>query len=104
MKNLTVALLLLLTPACAMRAWIRPSVMPQGGREVLDVAYWQGDDFDGLKNRLDVYAPKGPGPYPVVVFVHGGGWVLGDRQQPGGNYPQLGRRLAGEGIVAMVIS
>lgn len=97
-------LVLLLGSGCALRAWVRPSVMPEGGREVRDVAYWQGDDFDKAKNRLDVYAPRGPGPHPVVVFVHGGGWVLGDRQQVGGNYPQLGRRLAGQGIVAMVIS
>ncbi|MER5888119.1 alpha/beta hydrolase fold domain-containing protein [Streptomyces sp. NPDC001941] len=23
-----------------------------------------------------IYRPEGPGPYPVVVFLHGGGWVL----------------------------
>lgn len=26
-----------------------------------------------------VYAPVGPGPYPVVLYFHGGGWVAGDR-------------------------
>jgi acetyl esterase len=25
-----------------------------------------------------VYAPQGRGPFPLVVFFHGGGWVLGD--------------------------
>lgn len=94
----------LLTSGCAMRAWTRPSQLPEGGHEVHDLAYWEGDGFDDSKHRLDVYAPKGPGPYPVVVFVHGGGWILGDRQQPGGNYPQLGRRLANQGVVAMIIS
>lgn len=89
---------------CALRAWFRPSAMPAGGTEARDVAYWQGEGFDDRKHRLDVYAPRGPGPWPVVVFVHGGGWILGDRQQPGGNYTQLGRRLAGQGVVAMVIS
>ena len=24
-----------------------------------------------------VYAPKGRGPFPILVFFHGGGWVLG---------------------------
>jgi acetyl esterase len=28
--------------------------------------------------RVRVYAPQGRGPLPLVVFFHGGGWVLGD--------------------------
>lgn len=24
-----------------------------------------------------VYTPKGTGPFPIVVFIHGGGWVVG---------------------------
>lgn len=27
---------------------------------------------------LRIYTPKGEGPFPVLVFYHGGGWVLGD--------------------------
>jgi acetyl esterase len=27
--------------------------------------------------RVRVYAPAGAGPWPVVVFFHGGGWVMG---------------------------
>lgn len=27
---------------------------------------------------LRVYQPPGEGPFPVVVFCHGGGWVVGD--------------------------
>lgn len=34
-----------------------------------------GADGD-LKAR--VYRPKGDGPFPTVVFFHGGGWVIGD--------------------------
>ncbi|MEL5991100.1 alpha/beta hydrolase fold domain-containing protein [Microbacterium phosphatis] len=29
---------------------------------------------------LDVLSPEGAGPHPVVVFVHGGGWRVGDRR------------------------
>lgn len=25
-----------------------------------------------------LYRPASPGPHPVVVYFHGGGWVLGD--------------------------
>jgi acetyl esterase len=26
---------------------------------------------------IRTYRPKGPGPFPVLVFMHGGGWVIG---------------------------
>ncbi len=33
-------------------------------------------------NRLDVYRPKGlDGKAPVIVSVHGGGWVYGDKER-----------------------
>ncbi len=28
--------------------------------------------------RVRVYRPAGPGPFPALVYFHGGGWVLGD--------------------------
>ncbi|WPU64154.1 alpha/beta hydrolase [Peredibacter starrii] len=42
--------------------------------EVKDIKI-QGADGK-LKARL--YRPKGKGPFPVVVYYHGGGWVLSD--------------------------
>lgn len=27
-----------------------------------------------------IYTPEGPGPFPVVVYFHGGGWVIADKQ------------------------
>lgn len=27
-----------------------------------------------------VYTPDGAGPFPVIVYFHGGGWVIGDKQ------------------------
>lgn len=27
-----------------------------------------------------IYTPYGPGPFPVVVYFHGGGWVIADKQ------------------------
>ena len=27
-----------------------------------------------------VYTPAGAGPFPVIVYFHGGGWVIGDKQ------------------------
>ncbi len=32
---------------------------------------------EGNPLALRVYTPEGAGPFPVVVYLHGGGWVLG---------------------------
>jgi acetyl esterase/lipase len=34
--------------------------------------------------KLDLFRPKGRGPFPVIVWVHGGGWRSGDRKQIAG--------------------
>ena len=31
---------------------------------------------------LDVYQPEGDGPFPVAIYVHGGGWTRGDKANP----------------------
>lgn len=31
---------------------------------------------------LDVYAPAGRGPFPILAFLHGGGWRIGDKSNP----------------------
>ena len=38
-----------------------------------------GVDELGRPLHLDLYRPAGPGPHPVVVWVHGGSWVRGER-------------------------
>lgn len=44
------------------------AVVPVGSVEELEVA--------GRPARL--YRPAGEGPFPTLVFLHGGGWVIGD--------------------------
>ena len=39
----------------------------------------------GESLKLDAYVPAGRGPFPAVIFVHGGGWSGGDKM--GGNDP-----------------
>lgn len=41
-----------------------------------DIAYSRAG---GERNRLDVYAPSGGGDHPVVVWIHGGAWRIGDK-------------------------
>jgi len=28
---------------------------------------------------MDVYLPNGTGPFPAIIYIHGGGWVEGNR-------------------------
>ncbi|MGI8959565.1 MAG: alpha/beta fold hydrolase [Bryobacteraceae bacterium] len=35
---------------------------------------------NGVGLRMDVSIPAGPGKFPAVIIVHGGGWVGGDRR------------------------
>lgn len=45
-----------------------------------DIPYAQ----DSPKQKLDIYVPKKPSTkMPVVVFIHGGGWVLGSKSNQG---------------------
>ena len=75
-----------------------------------DLAYRAGEGFDAEKHRLDFFAPESSqseGGWPIVVFVHGGGWTSGDRAYRVGGadiYGNLGRYLASHGIGAAVIS
>jgi len=51
-----------------------PAVM---NRKYLDVHY-------GVlpEQRLDVYLPdEGDGPFPLLIYVHGGGWTMGSRRE-----------------------
>lgn len=73
-------------------------------RRTADVAYVPSSEpgFDAQRHRLDVYAPRqrAAAPYPVVVFIHGGSWNSGNKSF----YSFIGRRLAKQGVVAVVIN
>jgi acetyl esterase len=57
------------------RGRMHPGARPERhGVEVeRDVPYRDGGSRDHL---LDVYRPTGPGPHPVVLYVHGGGFRI----------------------------
>jgi acetyl esterase/lipase len=49
-----------------------PAVVPPGTNVVRDLAYVESGDE---RQKLDLYLPGGrPGPYPVILWIHGGQW------------------------------
>ncbi|RYE07636.1 MAG: alpha/beta hydrolase [Hyphomicrobiales bacterium] len=52
------------------------------------------------RQTLDIYAPRsGQGPWPILYFVYGGAWNIGDRRY----YEFVGRILAAAGYVVVVV-
>jgi len=68
---------------------------PEEGREVfasLTDLFGDAEPVDRVQelDNLRIYTPIGTGPFPAVVYFHGGGWVLGSRD----THDVLCRRLA----------
>jgi acetyl esterase/lipase len=66
----------------------------------LNIAYYEGKDADPVRHRLDVYVPKGQKDFPVLFFVHGGGWIKGSKDQFG-IYTVLARTFNRHGIAVV---
>lgn len=73
---------------------------PREVRVVRDLAYRDGDGADPKKHALDLYLPKGERGFPVLMWIHGGGWCLGDRW----HFGSVGRRFAEAGVGFAAIS
>lgn len=66
-----------------------------GPRQALNVPYGPHPE-----QRLDVFTPAPSGSAPLVMFVHGGGWSVGDKAQ----YSVVGNDLARAGIVTVLVN
>ena len=87
-----ILLLLITLTAC------RPA--PPPGVEIHEnVAYLEDDD---PSHQLDLYLPEGRKGFPVLLFIHGGGWRRGDKQGALNAYIKLGEALAQAGIGTVV--
>ncbi len=64
-----------------------PSVDAHGRKQWRDVVYAAEAGFRFL--TLDVTLPKGTGPFPLVVFIHGGAWLAGDPTVTNATYRKL---------------
>lgn len=81
MKNLFFTLLLSVVSAYVMAQPTMPdhikNRLPQGTIVHENIAY---SSDDNVKHLLDLYLPfDGMGDLPVVIFIHGGGWISNDK-------------------------
>ena len=83
----------LLLAGCSPAYVLNALVRPEGVERTADIAYGTGP-----RQRLDVYRPRGTGPFPVVVFLHGGNWQSGDKDI----YQFFGDTLGKRGAVVVV--
>jgi acetyl esterase/lipase len=68
-----------MSSACAGSVFGAPPTGPMEKPAFTDVAY--GPD---PKQKLDIYLPQGSGPFPVLLYIHGGGWYEGDKVHDAG--------------------
>lgn len=74
-----------------------PTMLPENVEEYPNLVYAKYGDRE---LTLDLYRPKtGNGPFPAIVFIHGGGWYKGDPI----SYTAMAQQLADKGYVTLNI-
>ncbi len=67
---------------------------------VKDIAYYDGEDAHPEKHKLNLFLPESKVPFPVIMWIHAGGWSIGDRE----GETALAMRFAERGIAVAAIS
>jgi acetyl esterase/lipase len=88
--------------ACALAAVTLASVEARPLRAEGEIVLEKGVEYANPDNQhlqLDIARPDGAGPYPAVIYIHGGGFVKGTRESD-----RLIKKLAENGYVAVTIT
>ena len=75
-----------------------PVSFPNGVRAWHDVVY---QTLPGYRPQIvDIYVPSTPGPHPLILYIHGGGWIGGHTRHSGAlaDFPKVLAALAAEGF------
>src|SRR6478735_3678398 len=64
-----------------------PVSFPGGVKAWRDVIYQQLPGY--IPQIVDIYVPATKGPHPLVLYIHGGGWIGGHTRHSGAlaNFP-----------------
>lgn len=94
MRSLFAALCAALLSACSPVALLNATVPTRGVVVTQDIRF-----AEGPRGTLDVYRPaNAAGAAPLVVFLYGGSWRMGDKAI----YPFVAQPLAAQGAVVVV--
>ncbi|MFM5931938.1 MAG: alpha/beta hydrolase fold domain-containing protein [Novosphingobium sp.] len=76
-----------------------PVAFPQGVKGYRDIVYQQINGH--VPQIVDIYVPATKGPHPLVLYIHGGGWVGGHTRHSGAlaDFPRVLAALSAEGFV-----
>ncbi len=84
-------------PPPAVKATRAPAILPSNVAAYTDLVYSKIGEHS---LTLDLYKPSvGNGPFPAIVFIHGGGWYKGDPS----SYTAMAQQLAARGYVTLNI-
>jgi acetyl esterase/lipase len=75
-----------------------PTAFPGGVSAWRDVVY---QALPGYRPQIvDIYVPSTPGPHPLILYIHGGGWMGGHTRHSGAlaDFPKVLAALAAEGF------
>jgi acetyl esterase len=85
--------------ALEMRAMLDGLIMQIGNGVLPEIGAAHDDvvirTMGGHALTVDIHVPKGAGPFPVLVYLHGGGWILGSPK----THRRLGFRFAEAGYL-----
>ena len=75
-----------------------PVSFPGGVKAYRDVTY---QTIPGYRPQIvDIYVPASKGPHPLILYIHGGGWIGGHTRHSGAlaDFPTVLASLASEGF------
>lgn len=87
------------TPVLEDRFPTVPVLFPGGVKAFRDVTY---QTLPGYRPQIvDIYVPASKGPHPLILYIHGGGWIGGHTRHSGAlaDFPKVLAQLASEGFV-----
>ena len=88
------------TAVCVLFFGFEVSAQCMKVKEIKNVKYYEGKDADEKKHKLNLILPVTDEKFPLVMWIHSGGWSMGDRS----GETELCRRFAERGIGCAAIS
>jgi arylformamidase len=86
----------------ATRTLMAALVVPPDPAVAVERDVFYGPD---ARNRLDLFRKDGTQAAPVLVYVHGGGFVMGDKTSPGSPfYDNVGQWAAQQGFIGVTMT